>query len=176
MFIKPQEVVSNLVLSTGMVVGDFGIGSGAFTEELAREVGKEGKVYAVDIQKNLLERVRKHFLEININNTEFIFGDLENKNGSKLADNSLDLVLLSAIFFQVDNDENLAQEAVRVVKPGGRIVVIDWKESFTGIGPSPDLIFNEHKAIQLFSKFNTEIIQRLEKVGKYHYGVIFRLK
>ena len=134
MFINPKEVVSNLTLSDGMVVGDFGIGSGAFSEEMSKQVGNEGKVYAVDIQDLLLSRTQQHFLELGINNTEFIHGNLEVEKGSKIADNSLDLVLLSSIFFQVENNENLVKEAIRVVKNGGRIVIIDWKEAFSGIG------------------------------------------
>ena len=177
MFINPKEVVSNLALSDGMVVGDFGIGTGAFSEEMSKQVGPEGLVYAVDVQEPVLKRTQQHFLELGISNVEFIHGNLEDVGGSKIADRTLDLVLLSNIFFQVDDDKDLAREALRTVKVGGRIVVIDWKGPFAGLGPSADLVFTEEKAIKTFSDLaGAEIVSRLEKVGNYHYGIIFRKK
>src|SRR5271165_926365 len=91
-FAHPKTNLDAMGIEHGMLVADFGAGSGHYVVEIARMLGKSGRVYAIDVQKDLLRRIhteaRKHGLEERI---EFIWADLEEAKGSKIADRRLDL-------------------------------------------------------------------------------------
>ena len=135
-FAHPGKNLKALGIEPGMLIADFGAGSGAYVLEAAQMLHKSGRVYAIDVQKDLLRRIhteaRKRGLDHAI---EFIWGDLESAGGSKIADGLLDLVLISNILFQVPDKTAIFREARRILKPSGRAVVIDWYESFGGLGP-----------------------------------------
>ena len=90
-------------------------------------------------------------------------------------ENSLDVVLLSSIFFQSEKKENILKEAVKILRPGGRLLFIEWKESFSGIGPDKNQIFNENEAIKMFKNFSMEMERRIDS-GDYHYALLYRKK
>ena len=83
-FLVPSEIVKNLSIEEGMVVADIGAGSGAFAIPLARAIGDGGKVYAIDINKEVLVKIKKDAKESNLSNIEIIWGDVEVKDGTKL--------------------------------------------------------------------------------------------
>ena len=172
-FLNPAKIIHSAAIPAGGVVADFGFGSGNFLELLAKEAGKEGKVYAIDIQKNLVEKISADFAEKNITNAEFLNVDLEEENSTKIAENSVDFVLISAVLFQSNFKEKILAEAVRITKTGGRILLIDWKESFSGIGPEKEQIFTEDQALMMFKNFPVDLDRRIES-GIYHYALIYK--
>ena len=107
-----------------------------------------------------------------LKNLEIIWGDVEVKDGTKLADNSVDFVLVSNLIFQTEDKKGLIEEVSRILKPKGMIAVIEWKGSFGGLGPKESEVVREGEVQKLFSdslfaeynKFNA---------GDYHYGIIF---
>ena len=171
-FLVPSEIVKNLSIEEGMVVADIGAGSGAFAIPLARTIGDGGKVYAIDINKEVLVKIKKDAKESNLSNIEIIWGDVEVKDGTKLADNSVDFVLVSNLIFQTEDKKGLIEEVSRILKPKGMIAVIEWKGSFGGLGPKESEVVREGEVQKLFSdslfaeynKFNA---------GDHHYGIVF---
>ena len=171
-FLVPDEIIKSLTLENGMIVADIGAGSGAFAIPLARNVGDGGKVYAIDINKEVLVKIKKDAKEANLSNVEIIWANAEVKDGTKLSDNSVDFVLVSNLLFQAEDKKGLVEEISRILKPKGMIAVIEWKGSFGGIGPKESAVVSESEAQKLFSdslfaeynKFNA---------GDYHYGVVF---
>ncbi len=172
-FLNPAKIIHQSAIPKDGVVADFGFGQGAFLELLSREVGKDGKVYAIDIQKDIVEKVKSEFIEKNITNTEFLSVDLETEKSTKIADASLDFVLISALLFQVEAKEEVLKEAVRILKPNGRILFIEWKDSFSNIGPHEKDIFSEDEAIVLFKKFPVDLVRRIDS-GLYHYALMYK--
>lgn len=171
-FAHPRRNVEALGIEPGMKVADFGAGSGAYVLLMAEMLHGTGVVYAIDIQKDLLRRIKNEATKRSLT-MEIIWGDLEEEGGSKLADTVLDLVLISNLLFQVKNKASVVREAVRIVRPGGRVVVIDWSESYGGMGPHPDHVCTKEATLRLASEQGLVLVKDFE-AGAHHYGLIFR--
>lgn len=155
-----------------MIVADFGCGSGHYTLAAAKIVADLGKVFAIDVQKELLESVKSGARLHNLNNIEFVWTDLENSEGSRLAPDSVDFVIISNILFQAGNRLAVAKEAFRVLKNKGRVAVIEWSESFGNLGPRPDDVVKKDEAKKIFMEQGFVLDKEFEP-GEHHYGLIF---
>jgi ubiquinone/menaquinone biosynthesis C-methylase UbiE len=117
-FAHPGKNIAALGIEPGMMIADFGAGSGAYVLEIAKVLEKSGRVYAVDVQKDLLRRIHTEAKKRGIDQcVELIWGDLEAPGGSKIADDMVDLVLISNLLFQVPDKLALLREARRILKP-----------------------------------------------------------
>lgn len=173
LFAHPARNVTMLGVEHAMKVADFGAGSGAYVLAMAEKLEGSGRIYAVDIQKDLLRRIHTEATKRGYKNVEILWGDLETKQGSKIADNTLDLVLISNLLFQVEDKAAVVGEAKRVVKPGGRIAIIDWSESFGGMGPRREDVVTKEAAYEV-AKNAGLTFQKEFKAGAHHYGLVFR--
>lgn len=173
MFIKPEEAINNFELRHGMTVADFGSGSGHYILPIARRIGSSGIVYALDIQKNLLEKIKSEAEKNHISNVEIIWADIEGKDATKLANGSIDFIVASNILFQISDKNVIPKEAFRVLKKGGRIAVIDWDKTVPGLGPSAGNLVVKTEAERLF--LQEGFLEEKEfSAGDNHYGIIFR--
>jgi len=173
MFVVPEEAVRRLPVKEGQAVADFGCGTGAWTLALAKLVGDRGHVMAFDVQKNLLDALEKEARDAGITNIEIVWADLDEPEGSRLEHESIHGVLVANSLFQFENKEAIVREAYRILKPDGWCAVIDWSESFGGLGPAPDHVVDADTARRLFAQqsfvFNGNI-----QVGAHHYGLLFK--
>lgn len=172
-FLNPERIIGTLEIKKGDVIADFGAGHGYFTIPFGRATGPDGKVYAIEIQKAGLTVIRtkaslEHLLHI-----EPVWADLDRPNGSQLKDASVDLVLMANMLFQSEKKSGILQEAFRVLKPGARSLIIDWKPDGLSFGPPISLRISAEEAkksaLQAGFTFEREI-----PVGTHHYGIIFR--
>jgi FkbM family methyltransferase len=170
-FANPEKNVEALSLIPGMTVADFGSGSGQYSLFLARAVGESGRVYAIDVQKDLLARLAQVARDNKIRNIECLWGDLERPGGSKLAKESISAVVMSNILFQVDNQEAVVKEVARVLTMGGKVLVVDWQDSFGNLGPAPSQIVKSETAKQIFLANGFSLIREFS-AGEHHYGLI----
>jgi len=166
-FLNPNEVLNQLKLLGEMIAADFGSGSGGWAIPLAKRL-KFGKVYAVDILEEPLSALKSKAEIQKVYNIETINSNVE--KGIKLPDLSCDLVLLTNLLFQVDDKKRVLTEAKRVLKKGGKILVVDWlPEALQGPREgrvSPDEVKKIAKNLNL----------KLEKefqAGVFHYGLVF---
>jgi ubiquinone/menaquinone biosynthesis C-methylase UbiE len=173
MFVRPEQIIMKFGIEPGMTVADFGVGSGFYSLEAGKLVGERGHVYALDIQKDLLERVKAKAVEEGLKNVEIIWANLDKEEGSKLADGAIDLVIISNLLFQMDNKVILAKESFRVLKNGGRVAVIDWSASFGGLGPRPEDIFKKEECQRIFMEAGFKLEDEFE-AGENHYGLLFK--
>ncbi len=171
-FSHPTQNIKTMTIGEGSVVVDLGSGSGFYTLEAARTVGPEGRVYAVDIQKNLLDRLKQTADAEHLSNVDILWGDVEKIGGSKVGTDKADVVLVCNILFQITNKEDFVTEALRIVKPNGRICVIDWTDSHFGLGPDEEMIVGVDTARALFEKNCT--LEKEFDAGDHHYGLVFR--
>lgn len=169
MFSEPGVNLSRLGLMEGQRVVDLGAGSGFYTVEAARRVGSSGRVYAVDVQKDLLERLRSNAVSMGLRNIEVIWGDIEKIGGSKLREAIADRVVVSNVLFQAVKPDMIALEVKRILKPGGKALVIDWSD-ISPIGPKQ--VVSEQKARMLFEKSGFKLEQSFA-AGDHHYGLLF---
>jgi ubiquinone/menaquinone biosynthesis C-methylase UbiE len=172
-FAHPQRNVNALNIEPGMTVVDFGAGSGAYVSAIAQRLANAGHVYAVDIQQDLLRRIKNDAHKNGHKNVEIIWSDLEKQNGSKIADRHADVVLISNLLFQVEDKRALLDEAWRILKPKGKLAIIDWSESFGGMGPQKKDVFQKHDAIAMATERGFELVGEFD-AGAHHYGLLLR--
>ncbi len=169
MFSEPSVNLSRLVISDGMKIVDLGAGSGFYSYEAAKRVGTSGRVYAVDVQKDLLERLRSNAISQGIRNIEVVWGNIEKIGGTKLREGIADAVIASNVLFQVEKPDEFCLEIKRILKRGGKVLLIDWSEAST---ISPKNLFNSDKAVMLFEKSGFKLDQKFD-AGDHHYGIVF---
>ena len=173
MFSDPDKNIEQFRIAEGWRVADFGAGSGAYSLAAAEMVGPDGHVYAIDINANLLSKVSSDARERNLSSLEIVAGNVEELGGSKLRDASMDAGIAANIFFQVDSKKGLVREIKRVMRSGGRVLVVDWSGSFGGIGPRTDHLVGEGEIKTLFEEAGF-LYERSIDAGAHHYGFIFK--
>ncbi len=171
-FADPAQNIQHFGFLPEMKVADLGSGTGVYSLLLARRL-ETGKVYAVEVQKGLLEKLATEAEHHQLDNLEVIWGDAEKLGGTKLKDGSLDGVLISNLLFQAKAGYTIALEAARILKPGGLLVVIDWSGSFSGLGPHPDDIITPEQAEKIFSEAGFKKINQFP-AGPHHWGLRFK--
>ena len=174
-FTDPQNNIDQFDLGQGMQVADLGAGTGAYAVAVAKKVGSEGKVYAIEVQKDLLGRIHDSARAEHLFNVEAIWGDIEKVGGTKLGDSSMDAVIISNVLFQLNEKVNLIKEAYRILKPNRRVLFIEWAGSYGGLGPAGEEVVEPHIAKELFTQHGFEYVDNIY-AGDNHYGMIFRKK
>lgn len=172
MFSNPEQNVLQLGLREGMRVADFGTGTGAYSIAASSRVGHTGCVYAIEVQKGLLKRLEKEIKECGLSNIDCIWGDIEKLHGTKIADHSMDVVIIANVLFQAEDKLGVIDEASRILKKGGKILFIDWLSSFSGMGPSESHVVDPKMAINLFTKRGFKLLEKIN-TSPHHYGIIF---
>ena len=172
-FVKPEAVATHFHLCDGDKVADFGAGAGYFLKTLSESVGASGRVYACDIQKNLVERLGLVAKEAHLPNVEPLWCDFETDHGTKLVDGILDAGMFVNTLYQTSDKAAALKEAARVIKRGGMLFVIDWTESYGGLGPEPGDIINAEAAGSIVEAAGFQF-ERSFDAGEHHYGLSFR--
>lgn len=168
----PASIIGRLDLRPGMRVADFGCGSGHFTVLVAKLIGEDGKVTAIDVQNAALDSVRAKIKDLKLQNIETVRADLEVPGATKLADGSQDLVLLANVIFQSQKKDAIIREAKRVLKTGGKLVLIEWKKGSGGFGPPDDLRMTDEAIETLVTQEGFEHRKDID-VGQFHHILIF---
>jgi protein-L-isoaspartate O-methyltransferase len=120
----PTKLHEILKLKAGDVVADIGAGSGYHTFRLADKVGAKGKVYAVDIQPEMLDIIKKRMKEKKIENVVPIQGTETNP---KLPESSVDMILLVDVYHEFSYPWEMTTAMVKALKPGGRMVFVEFR-------------------------------------------------
>ena len=171
-FSDPKTNVLQLGLRDGMRIADLGTGTGHYALAAAAAVGSDGRVYAIDIHEDMLSHVKSAAHERRLGNIETVWGNIEKPGGTKLRDHSLDAAILSNVLFQVDQKPQLLAEIRRVLKPEGKLLVIDWAGAYGGMGPKPAHIVTESAAEELFITGGFHK-QKDFRAGPHHYALVF---
>lgn len=172
-FVVPETVATHFHVRKGDVVGDFGTGTGFFLPILSKLVGSEGKIYACEIQKNLVESTGDMVRRRGLGNVEVLWSDVEELGGSKLNDSVLDVGLFVNVLFQLESKDIAIDEVFRTIRQGGKLFIIDWSESFNGIGPHPSQVITSED-VKALAEGHGFIFERSFDAGDHHYGLAFR--
>jgi SAM-dependent methyltransferase len=129
---KPDQIMDALAIADGAVVADIGAGAGWFTIRLARRVGPNGKVYAQDIQPQMLEAIRRRVEREGLTNVETRLAEGTNPN---LPVNGLDAVLVVDVYPEVEDRVTFLRNLAAALKRNGRIGVVNYKPGRGGPGP-----------------------------------------
>jgi ubiquinone/menaquinone biosynthesis C-methylase UbiE len=155
-----------------MVLLDLGSGVGDYTVPLAEAVGPDGHVYAVDAWEEGLARIRGRASEKGLNNISTLLADA-NKN-IPLDDRSIDICLMACVLHDLlreGSGETVLRETLRILKPGGRLAVLEFKKIEDGPGPPLHIRLAKEDVDNLLTSFHFKI-ESTSDAGKYHYLLI----
>jgi ubiquinone/menaquinone biosynthesis C-methylase UbiE len=172
-FSNPEHIIDNLSISEGSVVVDFGAGSGFYSIAAARKVGSGGRVYAIDVQQPLLERLKTAAHTEGLSQVNTIWADIETYGGTRLRDGTADVVIVANVLFQLEDRRAAIDEAKRLLHPSGRMVVIDWTDSHFGMGPDPAQVITRDEAVELVESQDLSVDSDTP-AGDHHWGIILR--
>jgi ubiquinone/menaquinone biosynthesis C-methylase UbiE len=172
-FVEPRVVVSHFHLHEGDKVADFGAGAGFYSELLSRLVGPHGRVFAVEIQKDLVEKIGDLARKKGLHNIDPKWADIEADGGVPIADGVVDAALMANTLFQIEDKGTALREVYRTLRPGGKFFVIDWTDSFGGLGPHMSQVVTEYDA-RAHAEAAGFTYERSFGAGDHHYGLAFR--
>lgn len=172
-FVTPEVVTTHFHLREGDVVADYGAGSGYYIDVLARAVGPAGRVYACEIQRELLEKLTQLAQSKGHGNVDPLWGDLEELGGTKIPDGAVTVGILINTLFQLEQKTIALEEIQRTLASGAKLIVVDWSESFGGLGPQPTQVVSESEARALIEAAGF-VFERSFDAGDHHYGLAFR--
>jgi predicted methyltransferase len=130
---KPEQIMDALGIADGSTVADIGAGAGWFTIQLARRVGPNGVVYAQDVQRQMLEAIRRRVSREGLQNVQARLGSGTDPN---LPARAIDAILVVDVYPEVDDRVTFLRNLSGALKPNGRIGVVNYKPGQGGPGPS----------------------------------------
>ncbi|NQU77751.1 class I SAM-dependent methyltransferase [Candidatus Falkowbacteria bacterium] len=171
--INAEEILKRVGVGQGMKVGDFGCGgTGYFTLTAGQLAGEEGKVYAVDVLKGVLSGVAEKVKARGLSNVEMVWSNLEIYGATKIEGASLDFGMLVNTLYQTTKDEEVIKEVVRTIKPGGKLLVIDWKNEEIPLGPPKEKRVETEEVKRAAIGLGLREVDNFE-AGPYHLAMVF---
>ncbi|MFH1030936.1 MAG: methyltransferase domain-containing protein [bacterium] len=172
--LDPKFLFKKIGLETGMKIADFGVGgAGQFIMPAAVKLGTGGIAYAIDIQKVVLEGIESKAKMNGIKNIKTIWSNLEIYKATKIADNELDIGFLINTLFQTKKHLDMIKECVRMIKPGGKLLAVDWKHIPVAFGPANEDRISKDRVKELAASLNLLLLEEFD-AGHYHWGLAFR--
>jgi ubiquinone/menaquinone biosynthesis C-methylase UbiE len=170
-FFDPNQTLSQLGVNCDVIdVADFGCGYGTFTIPAAKII--TGKIYAFDLEPEMIKTVEQKAKELNLGNVKTILRDFIS-DGSGLDYASVDYVFLFNIL-HVEKPEQLLKESYRILKNGGKIGIIHWNhDSTTPRGP-PMEIRPRPEQCRRWAESIGFIFEKEFALKPYHYGLVLR--
>jgi ubiquinone/menaquinone biosynthesis C-methylase UbiE len=168
---RPDQVMDALQIGEGSVVADLGAGGGWFTVRLARQVGPNGKVYAEDVQSQMIGAIQRRVNREGLRNVETVLG---NQVDAKLPPASLDAVLVVDAYGELQQPVTLLKNLARSLKPTGLIGIVNYKKDGGGPGPDMEYRVDAEKVLADAKAAGLELRKR-ETFLRYQYMLIFGL-
>ncbi|MGF1583490.1 MAG: class I SAM-dependent methyltransferase [Gemmataceae bacterium] len=122
---EPSKLLKALKIEPGMAIADIGAGSGYFAFRMSEMVGKKGKVYAVDIQKEMLALIRAKMKARQVNNIVTVQGKIDDP---KLPAKAIDLILMVDVYHEFSHPFEMTRKMLKSLKKGGRLVFVEYRK------------------------------------------------
>jgi len=174
MLTDPVKNLRILDLIENMIVADLGAGTGFYAIPLAKML-PGGKVYAMEIQEDFLTSIRNKAREDHLSNIECLSGDIEKMGGTKIGDKIVDAIVASNILFQIEDKYKFIDEAKRILKLDGKLLLIDWSPDSKVVSRFVGNTVSPKSARELFENKGFVWLRNIE-VGEHQYGIIFKNK
>ena len=168
---RPDQIMDALQIGENSVVADLGAGGGWFTVRLAHRVGPNGRVYAEDIQPQMIESIQRRRDREVLLNVETVLGTAVDP---KLPAGSLDAVLIVDAYHEMEQPVALLKNVAKALKPGGTIGIVNFKKDGGGPGPDMDERVDAEKVVDDARAAGLELRKR-ENFLRYQYLLTFGL-
>jgi ubiquinone/menaquinone biosynthesis C-methylase UbiE len=169
--LRPYQLLNEKAgIKPGMTCIDLGSGTGTFTFPLLSCVGAEGIVYAVDDSEEMLQRIQAKNPPPNL---MLVHSDVSRTG---LNDEIADFCLLSSILHEVGEPAKLMAEVFRLLKPGGRVLAVDWKAELDSPGPPPKRRLSREKVEGLFLQAGFHSFEYFDWSRNYYIATADRKK
>ncbi len=165
-------LIESLRLQPGMVVADIGAGSGVITVQLAKAVGPEGRVMAVDIQKEMLRALEFKCKELGVDNVTPVLGKTFSPN---LDDESIDLAIMVDVYHEFNLPYEMLLAISKSLKPGGRIAFVEYRKEDPSV-PIKEVHKMSEAQVKLEAsqpEFQLEWVETFDKLPRQHV-ILFR--
>lgn len=170
-------LVESLGLKSGVVVADIGAGSGVIALQMAEKVRPGGKVVAVDIQKEMLDRLQTKIEQRRIDNVQLVLGTT---TSPRLEADSIDLAVLVDVYHEFSHPYEMLLALSRAIKPGGRIAFVEYRREDPEVRRIIKLVHTMSEA-QLkkemsWPEFGLRWTETLDPLPRQHIILFERLK
>ena len=166
--LPPRDLLIRAGLRVGIVAADVGCGPGFFALPAAQIVGPAGRVYAVDIHREMLEAVQNKARDAGLPNIETV---LAKESAIPLPDGVAQVVLLAFVLHEAVDPAAFAREAARILAPGGHLLLLEWKREEMPAGPPMHDRVTPQEAEGWLTSAGLRIVDRFEP-NPYHYGFV----
>jgi len=157
--------LTELRLRPGQAVCDLGCGNGFYTLELARRVGPRGKVYAVDIQPEMLELLRKRMAAARLSNVVPVLGT---ETDPKLPAASFDLVLLVDVYHEFSHPEAMLAAIRRALRPGGQVALAEFRAEDPHVPIQPVHKMSKAQILKEFTANRFRLVRQFDGLPWQH--------
>lgn len=173
--LDPPALLQRAGVTVGMKVADMGAGrEGSFTIAAAKLVSAAGQVYSLDVVKGVLEIIKGLATQAGVNNVTTVWTDLEMYGATEaVADGSIDIGILANTIYQSEQKQMMMEECLRMIKPGGKLLVVEWKPVETIMGPPVEQRLSPMQMKELAEKGKLTLLEEFE-AGEYHWGQIYQ--
>lgn len=168
---KPHEVITALKLKEGEVIADIGAGSGYFTFRLAHHVGDTGRVYAVDVGADMIVHLNRRIRDLKLKHVVTI---LAAPDDPLLADASVDRFFICDTWHHIDNHDRYLPLLKKMLKPGGQVVMIDFKKEPTPMGPPMEMRIDRADLVKEMEKHGFKVTAE-HTFLPYQYFIVFKV-
>ena len=162
---NPDLALDLLKLAKGATVADIGAGNGYITWRLAQRVGPTGKVYANDIQSEMLKQLRENMRQRKLQNVEPVLGTYDDP---KLPANALDLVILVDVYHEFSEPQKMLRRIREALKPDGRLVLLEYRAEDPTVPIRPEHKMTVAQVKQELEPEGYRMDQVLEELPRQH--------
>jgi ubiquinone/menaquinone biosynthesis C-methylase UbiE len=167
---KPHEVITALKLKEGEVIADIGAGSGYFTFRLAHHVGTTGRVYAVDVSSDMILHLNRLMRDLKVTN---VVTTLCAPDDPLLTDASIDRFFICDTWHHIENHDRYLALLKKMLRPGGQVVMIDFKKAETPVGPPMPMRIDRDDLVKEMER-NGFLLETEHTFLPYQYFLVFK--
>ena len=171
--LDPYLALKEAGLTSDMHYADLGCGAlGHFVFPAAAMVGEGGRVYAVDILKKAIEQIESRSRIEQMGYVVAVWGDIEREGGVKVPKDTLDVVSINNLGRLLKRAAGPFHEAWRLLRPQGKLLVVDWKPSTGTFGPASTHRVTPAEIRPIAERNEFRFVKEFD-AGKYHWGMVF---
>ncbi len=169
---NPERILADIGLKAGDTFIDIGCGKGYFALPAASSVGKYGRVWGIDIDQQALESLKLKAEQAGHKNIQLAAGKAEEL---VLCQGCADIIFLGVVLHDFENPAKVLENARDMLKPGGRLINLDWKKELMQFGPKLSKRISANNAAGLIETAGFDI-EHINQSSPYHYIITARMQ